>query len=141
MKAKLFIRIASALMFVFALGHSFGHFTRYKTSDPQALSTISIMQQTKIPMQGVTKTYDQFYTGMSLNLSIVLISLMILLWILSNLSEANPQTVQKLLIPILFCTFGFGITGFFYFFFVPAVVASLGAISILVGIVLLGRIT
>lgn len=101
MKAKLFIRIASALMLVFTLGHSFGHFTRYETSDPQALSTISIMQQTKIPMEGVTKTYDQFYTGMSLNLSIVLISLTVLLWILSNFSESNPQAVRKLLIPTL----------------------------------------
>ncbi|EMK06035.1 MULTISPECIES: LIC_13387 family protein [Leptospira] len=139
MKAKLFIRIASALMFVFALGHSFGHFTRYETSDSQALNAISIMQQTKIPMEGVTKTYDQFYTGMSLNLSIVLISLTLLLWILSNFSESNPQTVQKLLIPILFCIFCFGITGFTYFFFVPAIVASLGAISVLVGIILLGK--
>lgn len=139
MKAKLFIRIASALMLVFTLGHSFGHFTRYETSDPQALSTISIMQQTKIPMEGVTKTYDQFYTGMSLNLSIVLISLTVLLWILSNFSESNPQAVQKLLIPTLFCISCFGITGFIYFFLIPAVVASLGAFSILVGIVLLGK--
>lgn len=118
MKAKLFIRITSALMFVFALGHSFCHFTRYETSNSQALNAISIMQQTKIPMEEVTKMYGQFYTGMSLNLSIVLILLTLLLWILSNFSESNPQTVQKLLIPILFCIFCFGITGFTYFFFV-----------------------
>ncbi|EMY77459.1 hypothetical protein LEP1GSC060_2834 [Leptospira weilii serovar Ranarum str. ICFT] len=139
MKPKLFIRIASVLMLVFAIGHSIGHFTRYNTTDSEALNAISKMQQTRIPMDGVTSTYDQFYTGMSLNLSIVLIFLTILLWLLSNLSESNPNAALKLLIPVFFCITCFGVTGFLYFFPVPTLVASLGAFSLLASIVLLNK--
>ncbi|EMF80551.1 hypothetical protein LEP1GSC188_3680 [Leptospira weilii serovar Topaz str. LT2116] len=139
MKPKLFIRITSILIFIFAVGHSIGHFTRYNTADSQALNTISIMQKTKIPMEGVAKSYDQFYTGMSLNLSIFLISLTILLWFLSNLTESNPQTTLKLLIPIFFCIFCFSVTGFVYFFLAPSLVSSLGTFSLLVSIILLQK--
>ncbi|AVV50249.1 LIC_13387 family protein [Leptospira santarosai] len=50
MKPKLFIRIASVLISIFAVGHSIGHFARYNTTDSQALNTISAMQKTKIPI-------------------------------------------------------------------------------------------
>ncbi|EMJ60732.1 hypothetical protein [Leptospira sp. P2653] len=139
MKPKLFIRITSILIFIFAVGHSIGHFTRYNTADSQALNTISAMQNTKIPMEGVAKSYDQFYTGMSLNLSIFLISLAILLWFLSNLTESNPQTTLKLLIPIFFCIFCFSVTGFVYFFLAPALISSLGTFSLLVSMILLKK--
>ncbi|TGL95227.1 hypothetical protein EHQ76_16615 [Leptospira barantonii] len=139
MKAKLFIRIASVLMIVFVAGHSTGHFTRYNTVEPQALSTISAMQQTKIPMEGVNRSYDQFYTGMSLNLSIVLISLVVLLWFLSDLSESNPRAALKLLIPVFFCISCFAVTGFIYFFIAPAAISTLGALSLLIGIFLLRK--
>ncbi|MGJ4752940.1 LIC_13387 family protein [Leptospira kmetyi] len=139
MKARLLIRIASALMLVFVVGHSTGHFTRYNTVDARALSTISAMQQTKIPMEGVDRSYDQFYTGMSLNLSIVLISLVVLLWFLADLSESNPRAALKLLIPVFFCIAGFAVTGFIYFFIAPAAISTLGALCLLVGIFLLRK--
>ncbi|ABJ77310.1 MULTISPECIES: LIC_13387 family protein [Leptospira] len=139
MKPKLFIRITSILIFIFAVGHSIGHFTRYNTIDPQALNTISVMQKTKIPMESVTKSYDQFYTGMSLNLSIFLISLTILLWFLSNFTESNPKATLKLLIPIFFCIFCFSITSFIYFFLAPALVSLLGTFSLLISIILLKK--
>ncbi|MDI7209451.1 LIC_13387 family protein [Leptospira santarosai] len=139
MKPKLFIRIASVLISIFVVGHSIGHFTRYNTTDSQALNTISVMQKTKIPMEGVVKSYDQFYTGMSLNLSIFLISLTFLLWFLSNLAESNPQTTLKLLIPIFFCVSCFSVTGFVYFFFAPTMISLLAAFSLLISVILLKK--
>ncbi|RHX81133.1 LIC_13387 family protein [Leptospira yasudae] len=139
MKPKLLIRIAAIMMLIFAIGHSIGHFTRYNTTDPQAVTVISTMQQTKIPMEGVTKSYDQFYSGMSLNLSIVLISLTILLWFLSNLAESDPRATLKLLLPIFFCVAAFSVTGFFYFFAAPTLISSLGSISLLASIAILQK--
>lgn len=139
MKPKILIRIASVLMLIFALGHSIGHFTRYNTTDIRAINTITSMQMTKIPMEGVDKTYDQFYSGMSLNLSITLIAFAILLWLLSNLVQSNPKIVRRLLIPIFLCAFGFSITGFVYFFPAPTLISCLGALSILTSVFLLRK--
>ncbi|MBM9498815.1 hypothetical protein JWG44_00905 [Leptospira sp. 201903071] len=136
---KILIRIASILMLIFTLGHSFGHFTRYNTADIRAVHTITSMQMTKIPMEGVDKTYDQFYSGMSLNLSITLFCLAVLLWFLSNLVSTNPKVVFKLLIPVFFCVFCFSITGFIYFFPAPTIVSCLGALCILACIFLLRK--
>ncbi len=139
MKPKILIRISSILMLIFTIGHSFGHFTRYNTVDLRAISTITAMQMTKIPMDGVDKTYDQFYSGMSLNLSTTVFSLVILLWLLSNLESKHPKVVMQLLIPIFFCVFGFSITGFVYFFSAPTLISCLGALSILGSIFLLRK--
>ncbi|PJZ54390.1 LIC_13387 family protein [Leptospira adleri] len=139
MKPKILIRIASVLMLIFTLGHSIGHFTRYNTTDIRAINTITSMQMTKIPMEGVDKTYDQFYSGMSLNLSITLITFAVLLWLLSNLVPSNPKIVRKLLIPIFLCVFCFSITGFVYFFPAPTLISCLAALSILTSIFLLRK--
>ncbi|EQA60541.1 hypothetical protein LEP1GSC062_0254 [Leptospira alexanderi serovar Manhao 3 str. L 60] len=52
------------------------------------------------------------------------------------LTESNPQTTLKLLIPIFFC---FSLAGFVYFFLAPALVSSLGTFSFLVSIILLKK--
>uniref|UniRef100_UPI000A93AA10 LIC_13387 family protein n=1 Tax=Leptospira weilii TaxID=28184 RepID=UPI000A93AA10 len=84
MKPKLFIRITSILIFIFAVGHSIGHFTRYNTADSQALNTISIMQKTKIPMDAnayIQAELQIFLATLSQNTS-------------NNVTSTNTNSVQ-----------------------------------------------
>lgn len=120
MKTKLLVRIAAGLLLFFALGHSIGHFTRHDVTDSKAQEVLKAMTDNKFNMFGQMRSYDENYTGMSLNLIITLIVLATMLCILSNYTTHQPHLTKNLLIPIIVCTVGFSLTGFFFFFPIPA---------------------
>ncbi|HEY8937157.1 MAG TPA: hypothetical protein VIM65_18150 [Cyclobacteriaceae bacterium] len=134
MKAKLLLRFASACIIFFAAGHTLGHFTRKKSPEPQIQEVFKQMETVQVPLGGQLRTYDEFYNGMSLNLSITLVAFAFLLWFISSASTHAPKTSYILLWPILFCIVGFAVTGFIYFFLVPAITCVVASILILMAI-------
>jgi hypothetical protein len=78
-------------------------------------------------MKGVTTTYDDFYTGMSLNLILSLLALSGYLWLLSSLAEKHKDLALQFSFPALFLTTGLGITGYLYFFAAPMAVSFIAA--------------
>lgn len=129
MSVKNLLRITLFLVLFFLLGHTVGLITRKNVTAPESKQIISLMEQTKIEMQGVDKTYDQFYEGMSANLSITLLSLAILLWMLIRLENNNRVVVKQLLIPVILLLSLFTVTGFIYFFLVPAITCLMASIT------------
>lgn len=121
MKPKLLIRISTGLVLFFALGHSVGHFNRKATADPMEKQVIRAMSENKFDMFGQARSYDQTYTGMSLNLILSLLLLTGVLWFTSTQTEKQPGFCRRILIVIMLCLLGFSATGFFYFFMFPAV--------------------
>jgi hypothetical protein len=119
--SKLLIRIAAGSMLFFALGHTMGHFTRREVDDPKAKEVIQVMIDNKFDLFGHTTSYDQTYTGMSLNLIFTLIAFVLILWYISNITKDNKKLAIKLLLPVTLCVFGFSVTSFLYFFPVPGI--------------------
>jgi hypothetical protein len=137
MKPKLLLRIAACLLLFFACGHSIGHFTRHDVTDPKAREVLRQMTENKFDMFGQQRSYDQNYTGMSLNLILTLFVFASILLMLSTQTEKEPLFVKNLLVPITFCVVGFSVTGFLYFFTMPAVTclfASLLTIWAIIGL-------
>ena len=121
MKPKILLRIAAGCLLFFATGHSMGHFKRHDVTDPQAKEVLRQMMEHKFDMFGQLRSYDENYTGMSLNLIFTLLALTVVVWILAAYSEKQPGLVKQLLVPLGLCILGFSVTGFLYFFPVPAV--------------------
>lgn len=135
MKTKIILRIAAGCLLFFALGHSLGHFTRHNVTDPKAKEVLQIMIENKFDMFGQMRSYDENYTGMSLNLIFTLLSFVAFIWLLSYHVEKQPIFVRNLLLPITFCILGFCITGFLYFFLIPALTCLFATVLLLFGIV------
>lgn len=125
MKAKLLIRIAAGCMLFFALGHSAGHVSRKTIADTKAQEVLKTMADFKYNQFGQMRSYDENYTGMSVNLIATLLMLTLVLWFLSNLAEKSPRATMQILIPIAMCVYAFAVTGFIYFFMVPAITCLL----------------
>lgn len=121
MKPKLLIRIAAGCLLFFALGHAMGHSSRKDIADEKAQKVIKAMEGYRYNMFGQLRTYDENYTGLSVNLIITLMALVAILWLLSNGVAGSPALIRKLLWPIILCVGGFAITGFLYFFPLPAI--------------------
>lgn len=128
MKTKLLLRIAAGCLLFFATGHSIGHFTRHNVADPKAREVLHQMSINKFDMFGQLRSFDENYTGMSLNLIFSLLALAALLFILSAQTEKQAVLVKNLLIPITVCVCGFGITSFLYFFPMPALSCLLAVV-------------
>lgn len=131
---KLLLRIAAACLLFFALGHCIGHFTRHNVTNPKAIEVQKQMMENKFDMFGALRSYDENYTGMSLNLILTLMALTILLWQLSGQVEKNAAVTRKLLIPLTICVVGFGFTSSFYFFAIPAISCFVAATLMLAAI-------
>lgn len=128
MNPKLLLRMATGCLLFFALGHSAGHFTRHNVTDAKAKEVLRQMTENKFDMFGQLRSYDENYTGMSLNLIFTLLSLACILWILSTWIEKQPILVKNILIPITICILGFGFTSFLYFFPIPAITCVIASI-------------
>lgn len=88
------------------------------------------MSDFKFDLFGTMRSYDENYTGMSLNLILTLLAFTLLLWILSNHSARAAAVTRALLFPILLCLLGFAITGFMYFFLLPAITCLLASAAV-----------
>lgn len=139
MKTKILLRAASGCLLFFAIGHSIGHVTRHTVTDPKAQEVLNIMSENKFDMFGQMRSYDENYTGMSLNLIFTLLAFVCILWLLSGQVETQPQFVRNMLLPIAICVLGFCATSFLFFFPVPAITCLLASILLLIAIVVLTK--
>lgn len=128
MKPKFLLRAATGCLLFFAIGHSIGHFTRHDVNDPKAKAVLQQMIENKFDMFGQLRSYDENYTGMSLNLILTLLAFAFILWILSTQTEKQPLFAKSILVPITICILGFSVTSFCYFFTMPAITCLLAAI-------------
>lgn len=136
MNPRLLLRIAAGLLMFFALGHSVGHITRHNVSDPRARELQRLMIDNKFDMFGQMRSYDENYTGLSVNLLATLLAFAIITWGIAGHVEKRGELVKTILIPLTFAVTMFAVSGFMYFFWVPAVTCSIAAG--LMGVVLAG---
>lgn len=130
MSPKLLLRIAGGCLLFFLLGHSMGHFQRHAVTDPKARQVLQIMSENRFDMFGQLRSYDENYTGMSLNLLLTLAAFSFILFALASKVETFPSLVRIILVPIGLAVAGFALTSYLYFFPVPAVTCLLATLSI-----------
>lgn len=139
MKAKLLIRIAVGCIVFFALGHTMGHFTRHNVTNPTAIAVQKMMIENKFDMFGAMRSYDENYTGMSTNLIITLLAFVAVLLIISSNLENNKSLSIKLILPVAISLFAFSVTGFLYFFLLPAITCLIAGALLIIAVLQLRK--
>lgn len=130
MKPTLALRLATFCILFFIGGHTIGHITRKDAADPKARQVFALMEEYKFPIGNQFRSYDEFYTGMSLNLIASLMVFALLLWVASEIAGKEPGACNKILFPVLLGTIAYTITGFLYFFVVPALTCLIASLLI-----------
>jgi hypothetical protein len=87
MKASLLYRAASILLLLFALGHTMG----FRRVDPRwgVDSIIAALRSTHFDVQGLSRTYWDFYTGFGLFVTVLLVFTAVLSWQLGGLPKES----------------------------------------------------
>jgi hypothetical protein len=140
MNAKLILRISAGLVLFFLVGHTYGHFT-WKTShlEPGAQAMFKAMEDYKFTIGTQLRSQDEFFNGMSLNLSIALVAIFVLIWMLSNIANEMPKACSMLLWPVLIAMAGFTYTGFVFFFYAPAITCLIVSVLIVAAMIRLRK--
>jgi len=130
MQPKLLLRIAAFCIFFVAVGHTTGNITRKQTTDAHQQEVFKKMEDVKFDFFGSVRSWDNLYNGLSIDVSITLVVFTVLLWKISTAATQYPEFCIKLLWAILVFMILFTITGFIYFFWVPAVSTLLAGVFI-----------
>lgn len=131
MKPAPFLRAASVLTILHALGHTLGGVFGATPPGPQQ-TAVAAMKSNAFVVMGSTRTYWDFFFGYGLFISISFLAEAILFWQLASLSKADAARIRPLV--ALFCLvfLGYSILSWKYFFVVPfllelAIALCLGA--------------
>jgi hypothetical protein len=101
MKARIFYRLASILLLLFAAGHTFG----FRQNNPEwgADAVLTIMRSVHFNAQGFTRTYWDFFSAFGLFFSVFLVFAAVLAWILAGLPIETLTRMQGIAWALVIC--------------------------------------
>jgi hypothetical protein len=130
MTAKLWLRIASVLALLLALGHTLGGRKHWSPMGPNTV--LDQMTVVHFEVMGVSRSYLDFYTGFGFSLSVLQALLGILLWQLSGaVATAGPQ-LKPMIGVIALAAIANSIIAACFLFVIPAVSLALVAIAVVI---------
>jgi len=92
--AVLWLRISSIVSILFAAGHTLGGLSSWSPGGETAV--LAAMRSTQYVVEGVSRTYLDFYRGFGYSLSISMLLQGIVLWQLSAIARASPALVRPI---------------------------------------------
>jgi hypothetical protein len=135
MSVSLLYRVSSGLLVLFALGHTIG----FRRVDPRwnADGVVSSMRSVSFDVQGVNRSYWDFFSGFGLFVSVFLVFAAILAWQLGSMSPDRRAAIPFVRWSFALCFVLIAVLSWRYFFMVPGVFSTLIALG-LVGAAWLG---
>ena len=139
MKPKLLLRLAAIVMTLHLLGHSFGHLTWRKTTEPLKQQVINEMNDHAFYFMGAQHSMGDYYEGYGWLSSIAMILIILLFWLLSSFKEWEGLVVKKVVLVLSLCLLAMGVVEFVFFFAFAAAFSFLAAILSLVAFLQINR--
>jgi len=129
MKISLFYRIASALLILFAVGHTLG----FRRVDPHwgIDSIIATLRSTHFNVQGLNRTYWDFYTGFGLFVTVLLVFVAVLAWQLGGLPKDSLSAMPVVTWGLAACFVVVTFLSWKYFFMVPIIFSGVITICLI----------
>src|SRR6266446_1619371 len=137
MKAPLLYRIASVLLILFALGHTLG----FRRVDPRwgIDSIIGTLRSTHFDVQGLNRTYWDFYTGFGLFVTVLLVFIAVLSWQLGSLPKESLLMMPIVTWGLAACFVVVTFLSWKYFFIVPIIFSGVITICFIFAAWIAGR--
>lgn len=136
MSSSWLYRIASALLVLFAIGHTLG-FSR--TNIEGAESVAALMRTVHFAVQGSRRSYWDFYIGFGLFVTVFLLFAAILSWELGGLTRETLQLVPAVTWGLAVCFLAVTVLSWMYFFPVPGIFSTLITLCLVLAAWLPGR--
>ena len=129
MSPSLLYRVASVLLVLFGLGHQLG----FRRVDPRwgVDSAIGALKATQFQVQGMTRTYWDFFSGFGFFVTVLLFFSAILAFQLAGLSKESLRSLRVVTWAFALSFVVITLLTWRYFFIAPLVFSSLVALCLL----------
>jgi hypothetical protein len=117
------LRIASIVAFIYCAGHTAGAPWTPARGGAGGTAALEALRSLRFDVQGISRTYWDFYFGFGVAISAFLLVQAVLLWQLATLARTNAFRLRPIIALLLsgFCVNA--VVAWMYFFPVPAVLA------------------
>lgn len=132
MTTKILLRLASLLMLIHLIGHSFGQNGWKKNDDPVMRQVAHWMTGPRFPFMGVSRSMGDYFDGYGYIASISMAVVAVLLWLASTKTAVHGQVLRKEILVLALGLLAFSGVEFLYFFPFAAVISCTAATLTLV---------
>ena len=129
MKPVVFLRIASVLTLIHAVLHTIGGVYSSPDPGPQTVA-VTAMKANEFLLMGNVRTYFQFYRGMGLSVTILLVVEGIVFWLLGSVVKTDRTRLRPVLGMFLVGYLAMSVNSYLHFFWAPVVVEFLIALCV-----------
>lgn len=134
-KPALWLRLASIMTLLFAIGHTLGFSA--PSDEAAEHSARHVMQTTSFSLPGTRANYWDLYLGFGYSVGLFLVLQAVLLWIIAGAAAREEKAAGPMIVAFLLCNLINMALLVKYFFIVPQVME--GAILLFLAIALLTR--
>jgi hypothetical protein len=128
-KPWIWLRIASVVDALFAVGHGLGHVRTVEGGLPGE-TVVSAMKTFHFNAMGSDRTYWDFFTGYSLMVFVTAVLLAVVLWQLSTIAKSHALEIRPLLRTLIGAQVAITIIAFTNFFAAPAICNTLASVCL-----------
>jgi len=139
MKPWIWLRSAAALQTLGTVGHNLATLSTKATHGPQEQAVFDAMRRFQFDLMGSTRSTWDFYRGYQFSTTVTFVLMIVLLWLLSNLSRSAPRETKPLVLAILIAQLFNVLIGWEFFFAGPGVVGGLIAWCLTMAVIGLSR--
>jgi hypothetical protein len=132
-RAKILLRIASIVSLLFAAGHTLG--ATQSWSPAGETEVLRAMRSFRFDVDGVSRTYWDFYVGFGFIISIYLLLQSVLLWQVAAISTTEPLRARPLIGSFLLAALVTAFVSAKFIFAIPVVFS--GAVAACLGLAFL----
>ena len=140
MQPKIALRIASILMILHDVGHTFGTFAWRKTTDPVKLEVIRQMTDYKFAFMGASHSFGNTFDGYCFATILSLLFFAVVLWIASNVTQQTVVLTRKILIWLAVILLCWGVDEWIFFFPFAAAITLLATLFTVIAILKLDKV-
>jgi hypothetical protein len=126
----LWLRVASIVSLLFAAGHTLGG--RKDWSPIGGSEVLKAMGTFRLEVEGVSRTYLDFYRGFGYTISVTLLLQAVLLWQLATIAKTDPSLVRPMVAAFALASFASAWLAWRFIFPVPALFAAVLAVCLAV---------
>lgn len=130
MKPWVWLRFAAVLQALGIVGHNLATFSTRATHGPAEEAVFDAMRGVQFNIMGSTRSNWDFYRGYQFMTTVNFVLILVLLWILSNMSRSAPRQARPLVVAILTAQIFFVVIAWEFFFAAPGMVGGAMALCI-----------
>jgi hypothetical protein len=134
MKPWIWLRIAAVLQALGTVGHNLATLSTKATHGPLEQAVFDAMRGFQFNIMGSTRSTWDFYRGYQFSTTVTFVLIVVLLWLLSDMSRSAPRETTPLVLAILIAQLFNVVIGWEFFFAGPGVVGGLIALCLAIAV-------